>query len=209
MKYRVLTVAREFGSGGGDLARQLAARLGWNLLDNALVLQIAKAAQVDPDLVRRYDERVDSWLHRVTRRGIWTGAFEAVAEPLGVTEFDSETMASLATGLISESHSQGSCVIVGRGAQCALHRHADVFHLFVYAKLAARVERVRHLPDAPAGLEKWIHEMDLCRSRYVRHNFGHDWANPHLYNLMIDSTVGEDAAVGAVLAAMRYTGEGA
>lgn len=207
MKHRVLTVAREFGSGGAEIARQLAARLGWRLLDNALVVQIAQAARVEPELARRFDERVDSWLHRVARRGISTGAFEAVAEPAGTSGFDAETMASIGSSLIREAHRQGNCVIVGRGAQCALHGQDDVFHLFVYAKLAARIERVRRRQDAPADLEKWIGDMDLTRSHYVRHNFGCNWANPHLYHLMIDSTLGEAAVVSAVTAAMGVTGE--
>ena len=67
--YRVLTVAREYGSGGGHIARIVSEKLGWNLLDRALVEGIARSAQVDPDLAHRYDERVDSWLHRVSRRG--------------------------------------------------------------------------------------------------------------------------------------------
>jgi cytidylate kinase len=203
MEYRVLTVAREFGSGGAEIARRLAAQLGWNLLDNSLVMQIAQSAHVDPELARRYDERVDSWLHRVTRRGIWGGAFEAVAEPAESTVFDSETMAALAAGLIREAHHQGNCVIVGRGAQCALRSKPGVFHLFVYAPLISRIGRVRTRPAAPADLDGWIREMDLMRSRYVLHNFDCNWANPHLYDLLINSTLGEDAVVAAVLAAMR------
>lgn len=203
MRYRVLTVAREFGSGGAEIARRLAARLGWNLLDSALVQQIAQAAHIDPELVRRYDERVDSWLHRATRRGIWSGAFEAVAEPAELQVIDAETMAAIATKVIDEAHRGGNCVIVGRGAQCALRARPDVFHLFVYAPLAARLERVRHRPDAPPQIESWVREMDLARSRFVRQNFGCDWANPHLYHLMIDSSLGDAAAVAATLAAIE------
>jgi cytidylate kinase len=209
MKYRVLTVAREFGSGGAEIARQLAERLGWSLLDNALVLRIAQAAQVDPDLARRFDERVDPWLHRVARRGLSAGAFEGVPEPIGLSAFDAGTMASIASTVIREAHRQGNCVIIGRGGQCALHGQDDVFHVFVYAKLAARVERARRRPDAPTEIDKWVTEMDLMRSRYVHHNFGCDWANPHLYQMMIDSTIGETATVSAVLAAMGWSGGGA
>jgi cytidylate kinase len=207
MAYRALTVAREFGSGGAEIARQLATRLGWNLLDNALVMQIAQAAHVDPALVRQFDERVDSWLHRVTRNTLWSGAFEAVAEPPDLAVFDSETMAAFATELIRQAHKEGNCVIVGRGAQCALRSHPDVFHLFVYAPMKARLERVKTRLGAPPDLDAWVKEMDSCRSRYVKHNFGCDWANPHLYNLMIDSALGQDAVAGAVLAAMQATRE--
>ena len=208
MRYRVLTVAREFGSGGADIARQLAARLGWNLLDSALVMQIAQAAHVDPELARRYDERVDSWLHRATRRGIWSGAFEAVAEPAELNVFDAETSAAIAKALIQEAYRQGNCVIVGRGAQCELRTHSDAFHLFVYAPLAARVERVQRRAGDARHPEAMIREMDLERSRYVRRYFGADWANPHLYDLLINSTLGDDAVVSAVLAAMAAPPEG-
>lgn len=58
--FRVLTVAREYGSGGGGIARKTAEELGWSLLDKGLVERIARAAQVDPELAQRYDERIDS-----------------------------------------------------------------------------------------------------------------------------------------------------
>jgi cytidylate kinase len=202
MEFRVVTVAREFGSGGAEIARQLAARLGWNLLDNALVTQIAESAHVDPSLVRRFEERVDNWAHRVARRGIWSGAFEAVAGPSGAEVFDAETMATLANNLIREAHRQGDCVIVGRGAQCVLHGQPDTFHLFVYAPIAARVERLSARAGAPHDLAAWARETDQMRSEYVRHHFGCERTNPHLYSLMIDSTLGVDDAVSAVLAAM-------
>jgi hypothetical protein len=53
MRYRALTIAREFGSGGAMIAREVATRLNWKLLDNALVLEAARLANVDPTLVRR------------------------------------------------------------------------------------------------------------------------------------------------------------
>jgi cytidylate kinase len=204
MEYHALTVAREFGSGGAEVAKQLASRLGWNLLDSALVTQAAQAAHVDPALVRNYDEQVDSWLHRIARAGIWSGAFEAIAEPADVNVFDADTMAALSRSLMTEAYQQGHCVIVGRGGQCTLQGKPGVFHLFVYAPLAERVERVRNRPGAPASrdIEGWIREMDATRARYVTYNFDASWANPHLYNMMIDSSIGEEAVVRAVLAAM-------
>lgn len=125
--FRVLTVAREFGSGGGQIARRVSEKLGWNVLDKALVEAIARAAQVDPDLARHYDERIDSWLHRVSRRGLWHGAFDGVASAGDAEVFDAETMAALARNLISAAYEGGNCVIVGRGGQCILQNRRDVF----------------------------------------------------------------------------------
>src|ERR1035437_273 len=77
--YRILTVAREDESGGDRIAALVAKRLGWKLLDSALIEEIAHLAHVDPQLAREFDERVDSWMHRISRRGLWHGAFDAVA----------------------------------------------------------------------------------------------------------------------------------
>ncbi len=77
--FRVLTVAREYGSGGGDIARKISEKLGWRILDKALIEGIANVARVDPELARRYDERIDSWMHRVSRRGLWRGAIRGSA----------------------------------------------------------------------------------------------------------------------------------
>ena len=62
MDYRVLTVSREFGSGGGRIAQSIAKRLGWKLLDGALIDEIACAAHVDAGIVSRFDEHVEGWL---------------------------------------------------------------------------------------------------------------------------------------------------
>ncbi len=203
MTYRVLTIAREYASGGADLAHAVAAHLGWNVLDAGLVTRVAEVAQVDPKLVRQYDERVDSWLYRVARRALWHGAFEAVGGMGETKVLDAETMATLASNLIREAHTKGNCVMVGRGAQCVLEGAADVFHVYVYAppaeKLARLRERLPGTPD-PAAL---MQRMDRCRLDYIRQYFGRDRTDPHLYHLMVNSTIGLYAATQVVLGAME------
>jgi len=68
MEYRVLTVSREFGSGGGRIAQSIAKRLNWKLLDAALIEEIASEAHVDAGVVTRFDEHVDGWLRRLNRQ---------------------------------------------------------------------------------------------------------------------------------------------
>src|SRR5258708_38363605 len=70
MNYRVLTVSREFGSGGGRIAKTIADRQGWELLDSALIEAIACAAHVDPNVVSHFDEHVGGWLRRMNRQGM-------------------------------------------------------------------------------------------------------------------------------------------
>jgi hypothetical protein len=183
-------------------------RLGWRLLDNALVTEIARKARVEPELARRYDERVDSWAHRVSRLALWGGAFEGVSGVDAAGVFDAETEAALATSLIREAHTQGNCVIVGRGGQCVLHDQPDVFHAFVYAPRPQRVARIRRRAPHAADPEALIAEMDAMRARYVKLQFGCDWANPHLYHLLVNSSLGEEAAASLIVHAMS-AGRGA
>jgi cytidylate kinase len=172
VKLKVLTVAREYGSGGARIAGTVAGSLGWKLLDWEIIDRIARAAYVEHDLVRHYDERVDSWLSRVNE----------------------------------EAYSVGNCVIVGRGAQCILQCRPDVFHVFVYAPLQERIERLRkRLPQSINDIERRIRLVDEARAHYLQLRFGKNWCNPHLYNLMISSQADEDATAKVILRAM--TGE--
>lgn len=201
--FRVLTVAREFGSGGGSIARLVAERLNWKLLDHALVTEIARAANVDPALVRRFDERLDSWVHRVARRALFHGAPEGVAAVTGEEFFDAETMAALAASLIKEAERQGNCVIVGRGGQCVLQECADAFHVFVYAPWKNKVDRVKARVAAGVNVEKLIVETDRARREYTKAYFEAERMNPHLYDLMLCSSRGEEYAASVILAAME------
>lgn len=201
--FRVLTVAREFGSGGGRIARRVSGKLGWNVLDKALVEAIARAAQVEPDLARRYDERVDSWLHRVSRRGLWHGAFEGVASARDAEFFDAETMAALTRNLISEAYESGNCVIVGRGAQRILQDRKDVLHVFVYAPWPNRVARVRSRVPEVEDVEHLIRSTDQHRAEYIRVFFGCNWTDPHLYHAMFSSELGEETVTRIIIDLME------
>jgi hypothetical protein len=205
--FRVLTVGREYGSGGGLIARAVAERLGWNLLDKALVEAIARAAQVEHGLARRFDERCDSWLHRVSRRGLWQGGFEGVASPADAKVFDAETMAALGKSLILEAHSRGNCVIVGRGAQCVLQDKEDVLHVFVHAPRSERVERLRSRVPSGSNIEQLMRSTDQQRADFIRLYFGCDWKNLHLYHMLMSSELGEDVVADMIVEAIGRGGK--
>jgi cytidylate kinase len=200
--YRVLTVSREYGSGGGRIAQNVSQLLGWDLLDKALIQKIAAAARVNSELVQRYDERTDSWIHRISRRALWHGAFEAVAAVDNRDFLDAETMALLARNLIQESREKGNCVVVGRGAQCALQECPDAFHVFIYAPWKQRIARaLARLPEG-ADVETQIRKIDQKRAEYIRLHYGCSWLTPHLYHLMVNSELGEDLVASLIVQAI-------
>ena len=98
--YRVLTVAREFGSGGADIARIVADRLSWKLLDSALITGIAEKIKVDPQVLRKFDECVDPWTHRLVHHAMRRGAFEGPALIPDSEFLDANTTAHLTHELI-------------------------------------------------------------------------------------------------------------
>lgn len=202
MQYRALTVSREFGSGGGRIANTIANWLGWRLLDNEIITAIADTARVDSKVVRHYDERVDTWLHRLNEEAI-RGVAMASGRPFGENEiFDAQTMTALTQRIVEEAYATGNCVIVGRGAQCILQHKRDVFHVFVYAPLRERVERLKKRLEPGANAELRLRTVDGERARYLQQRYGKSWCDPHLYNLMISSKEDEDQTARVILYAM-------
>jgi cytidylate kinase len=208
---RAITIAREYGSGGASVARLLADRLGWRLLDRDLLNGIARAANVAPAVAERFDERIDPWIHRLVKHALWRGAPDA---PISVEQFDlfdAETMAVVGRKAIEEAARIGNCVVVGRGAQCILHRWPEVFHVFLYAPIALRKKRVaERLGAGPGGtpdLEAVIREYDRLRAAGVRQYFDQEWCNPNLYDLMINTKRGYECAMETILCAAGMKAE--
>jgi cytidylate kinase len=207
MTYRALTVSREFGSGGGRIAKTIAGWLGWKLLDNDIINAIAHRAHVDSHLVSTYDERVHSWLQRVNEEAV-RGVAMASGQPLEELDiFDARVMTQLTRNIIEEAYKSGDCVIVGRGAQCILEHKADVFHVFVYAPLRERMKRLVHRLPAGTDIAQRLRTVDEERSKYLQQRFGKSWCSPHLYDLMISSSEDEDATARVVLQAMTGSTE--
>ncbi len=202
MKYRVLTVNREFGSGGGRIAQTIARWLGWKLLDRDIIDAIAYAAHVDANVVRHYDEHVDSWLRRLNQQAMRSAALAAGLELRENAVFDAEEMVKLTQKIVEQAWSDGNCVIVGRGAQCILQHKPDVYHAFVYAPLKQRILRLRARLEKGANIEERIRTVDGERAKYLQEYFGKSWCNLHLYDLLISSQEDEDATARVILQAM-------
>lgn len=202
MAYRTLTISREYGSGGANIAKIIAERLGWELLDNKLIDAIARAGHVDAKVVTQLDEHAESWLAHINRDAMRaTSAFAGIVADAGDC-FDPDVMTELTRLIIEEAHTRGDCVIVGRGAQCILQDKQDVFHAFVYAPLHDRIARLQKRLGSEVHLERRIHEVDSERVHYLRQRFSREWKDPDLYNMMICSHKGEEATAKVILCAL-------
>jgi cytidylate kinase len=201
MHYRLLTVNREFGSGGGRIAQTIAKSLGWKLLDKDIIDAIAYRPTSMSE-VHRYDEHVESWLRRINQQAMRSAALAAGLELRENSLFDAEEMVRISQNIIQQAYHDGNCVIVGRGSQCVLQHKPDAFHVFVYAPHRERILRLRQrLPEGRRRRE--AHSHHRWRARPIPSaNWGKYWLNPHLYDLMISSQDGEDQTARIIQSAM-------
>ncbi len=195
---QVITVEREYGSQGGQFAHNLAAHLGWRLLDSELVAGAARMAGVDPEVAARFDERLDPWYYRYGKI-FWQDTSYSTAGPSDEQFFDSERMLTLIRQEILEAASVGHCVLVGRGAACALAGHPGCFHIFVYATPSAKTEWfMRAFPDQAQHAEQYLAAHDRRRAAVIRKFYHQDWCSRSLYHMLLNSCIGTEAMISAV-----------
>jgi cytidylate kinase len=198
---RVITVEREYGSHGAEFAHDLAQQLGWRLLDSELVESAARAAGVDAQMASRYDEHLDPWYYRYGK-AFWHDSIYTGASLADHQVFDCERMLRLIKDQILQAAVQGECVIVGRGAACVLAKHPGCFHVFVYATSRAKREWFeRTFPGHSGNAEQYLAAYDKRRASVIRKFFQQDWSARCLYHLQINSALGHDAMIAAVLGA--------
>jgi len=204
---RIITVEREYGSRGAEFAHHLAERLGWRLIDECLVEEIAHQARVPKATVMSCDERLDPWYYRVGK-AFWHGSVDRAPAPTGTSDvFDSERMVTLVRDYLKDRVQEGNCVVVGRGAAPALLGTPGAFHIFVYAALSRKVKWFQqNFPEQAARAEEELAATDRRRAGYVRSFYHQDWADRHLYQLMLNSCMGMDAMVAATLEAAALVG---
>lgn len=194
---RVITIAREYGSGGAAIGQELATRLGWKLLDRELILELARRAHVQPSEVSQMDEHPSSFIERLLK-AFWIGNTYTWSGP-APDVVDPDYLVELSAIVIREAARLGRCVIVGRGAQCVLREREDAFHVFVYGSKQEKLKRIQNRYSTHTECEAALDEFDRIRAAYIRRYYRCDWANRHLYSLMINSDAGIDRTAAVIL----------
>jgi cytidylate kinase len=164
---QAITIEREFGCGGSEIARLLAQRLGWNLWDERLTQEIARLTQSSPEVVKKIEWRRDPAVYRVFLSFL-RGAFEGGLPPMShLALLDARRIAAVSEQAVNHALSDGPCIIVGRGSQYFLRDRKDVFRTFLYA---SRDYKIHRLISAGTSEEKAITDVDTIDrdSRRVR-----------------------------------------
>jgi cytidylate kinase len=200
--FRIITIEREYGCGGGGIARKLAEQLGWTLWDQRITKEIAGMANVDSSAVERCAERVDSRFYRLAKT-FWRGSYER-AIPLDVTQtFDADCMMSMMEKISAKIAAEGNAVVVGRGSPYFLRDRDDTFHVFLYAPRAEKVRRIVADGTSAQEAEELIDTVDQDRKAFIRHYFNAEWPTRALYHMMINTVAGDEYVIATIRESMH------
>jgi CMP/dCMP kinase len=205
-----VTVSRQYGAGGSEVARRVAAPLHWTVVDNEFVGAVAARAGVPAAAVAAHEERVPSLLARLASALAISSPEMFV--PLAATgvEPDETTLVAVTERVIREAAAGGRVVLVGRGAQALLAGAAEpeALHVYVTAPRADRVRVVAQrlgVPEAEAA--RTVDGTDADRDRYVQRHYHRRRDDPANYHLVVNTgLLGYDGAADLVVAAARRRG---
>jgi cytidylate kinase len=204
MPIRLITVEREYGSGGALIAEKLARSLGWKLWDTELTSEIARRANVAPEAAARHDEHLDPLLHRLFKV-FARGSYERSLPISGIQGFDADRMVALLHSVIEDVAKEGNCVIVGRGSPYILRNRPDAFHVFIFAPEDEKIRRVRALGKSEEEARDLVTSIDRERGQFIKRYFGAEWPCRQLYDMMINSTAGDPYVIEMILYGMALT----
>lgn len=195
---KVITISREFGSGGRELGVKLADKLGIPFYDKELISMAADDINIAEDAFQHYDEHIV--VHDPLDRQFYHAFSEVYQIPMSDQIFVAQS------NVIRRLASYGPCIIVGRCADMIL---TDSLNLFMYAKMKDRIRRMLELESEAESdgkeMERRIREVDRKRKEYYQYYTGNTWGRAQNYHLCLDSgPVGVEGCLRAVLA---YLGE--
>jgi cytidylate kinase len=202
--FNVVTIAREYGSGGAEVGRRVAEMLGWELVDKQIIERVAAVEKIDRAWAESADEQSCAWWERVLR-GFRHGGPEVYVGGVADTGVDRDSLQQFTARVIQKAAKAGNCVIVGRGSQCVLHGNPKVVHVLIYAPLAEKLERLRSSHPRERDLPGLLRRMDTERLRYSDEYFSCDTTDRKLYHLCLNSTLGIDTCADVIAETIRLS----
>ena len=176
MENRIITISREVGSGGREIGRKLAEKLGIHCYDAELIQRIVEKSGYSADYVKEKGE--DAAGGRLS--------MFLVDRSMGPTHQD--TLWKVQSQVITELADKESCVIVGRCADYILQARADCLTVFVHADFKKRLERiVKEYGEPEEKAEKWLKDKDKRRMSYYNYYTNKKWGQADNYHVCLDS----------------------
>lgn len=190
---KVITISREYGSGGRELGIKLSEAFGIPFYDKELIALAAQDGKVEKSILQINDEVSPDLT-----------SYSSYTVPPHYQIAMSHQMFELQSRVIRELAAKGPCVIVGRCADSILD---NSFNLFIYSDIKYRVQRKREIDrdTPPAKMEEFIRSIDKKRKEYYEYYTGKSWGMASHYHLCLDSgLVGIDGCLETALAYIKH-----
>ena len=183
MSIPVITISREYGSGGRAIGEKLAKELGIPFYNKELILMAAKESGLSEEYIKKAEQQKStSFLY-----GLYMGAQQL---PMNDQIF------LIQSKIIREIAEKGPCVIVGRCADYVLRERKDLLSVFIHAPLSFRAQRVQKVYEKTASnIEDFVRKKDKKRAAFYNYFSQNKWGDARHYHLAISSVYGVDFAV--------------
>ena len=193
----VITISRQYGSKGDDVANLVAEKLNYRIFDKTLMAQVASEVGLSENEIVDFQEtnyRVRNFLERLLPRsrvvaevGTWT-VDTTGARIKEVQKLDETRSITMVKGVIQAAYKQGDVIIVGRGGQAILKGMGGVLHVRIVAPLDFRIETVHYDEHLhPKEAEDLVARHDRAAEDYVKRFYGVDSSDPTLYHMVINT----------------------
>lgn len=196
--FRIVTVEREYGCGGAEIAQRLAGRLGWKLWDELLTREIAHLAHCSQAAVAQREERTDPLYYRLIK-SFMRGSYEGSLNAPKLNLVDSETILKISERVVLHAAGKGDSVIVGRGSQIFLRNRPDTFRVFLYAPREDKVRRLLARGKTEKEAVELVDTVDHERAGFLEKYFQVEWPNRSVYHVMINTAAGDETVVQMIV----------
>jgi cytidylate kinase len=194
----IITIEREYGCGGGEIARRIAERLNWKLWDELLTCEIAPLSNCAQAEVERREERLDPLYYRLFK-SILRGSFEGRLNVHRLKLLDADSILRITERVVRQAASAGNCVIVGRGSQHFLRSRSDALRIFLYAPSGEKVRRLQAEGISGRDAEELVDTVDNERAAFIGKYFHIQWPDRAIYHAMLNTAIGVERVIEMIL----------
>lgn len=197
----IITISRQYGAGGSDVARRVAEALDWRVVDNELIDRVASRAGLPAEEVARREERAPGFVERLTRALARSSPESFPAPADKVPEPEEATLVRITESVVAEIAAEGRVVLVGRSGPAVLRAEHAALHVRLVAPEEFRLHRIIAEGRSVAGdAERVMRDSDANRARYLKQYYGLDWSDPTNYHMVLNTgKLGLDGAAELIV----------
>ncbi|MDY5957068.1 AAA family ATPase [Frisingicoccus sp.] len=205
MGHTVITIARQYGSGGKTIGKMLAEDLGIHFYNREILRMASDESGINEQLFGQVDERVKTnLLYRIAKRI----RNEEVLPPDSDDFLSTNNLFNYQAKVIRQLADEESCVIIGRCADYVLQDYDNVVSVFIHGPYDFCLEQAMKVnAKSESEMRKYMEKRDKYRGEYYKYYTGKDWFDARNYHLCLDSSkLGFDGCVEAIKAYMKVRG---